>query len=119
LVGIESFEQVRNLLFEYRKWRPVVFLHYRFSNNEEKPPRESQVAPVTTMETLEKEPLSLRGKSLATSNYDSISRVSSNTMGLDYPTIVSHMDEGQAIEDGGKKAAVLKDDDLLEEFRYR
>jgi hypothetical protein len=77
------------------------------------------VAPVTTMETLEKEPLSLRGKSLVTSNYDSISRVSSNTAGLDYPTVISHMDEGQPINEDGKKAAVLKDDDLLEEFRYR
>lgn len=71
------------------------------------------------METIEKEPLSLRGKSMATSQFDSISRVSSNTAGLDYPTVISAIDEGQPMHEDGKKATVLKDDDLLEEFRYR
>ena len=46
-----------------------------------------------------------------------MSRVSSNTAGLDYPTIVTAIDEGHPFQ--GAEKAVLKDDDLLEEYRFR
>ena len=31
--NIENIDQIKNLLKEYQKWRPIVFLHYRFPDS--------------------------------------------------------------------------------------
>ena len=53
------------------------------------------------------------------SQFDSMSRISSNTAGIDYPTVMTAMDEGVSFQRTISAAIVSKDRDMLEEFKYK